>query len=298
MRLARIKRLVMRYGGDGSFQLWQSAVFTVFTIVFLAHILACFWYLVGINSEQLGTGTGVRGWVEQQDAWEVSLLDANWTDVSDRVLVVNPSISVSVRYLASMCYSLNALENAYTSLEMGFSVFAELVRDVILGLVASLITTISISISSTDTETEIRLRRLRSWMAEKKLPKAFRKQALEHFTDIWTTNYMHMPSLLTECPPAMASKMAVLLYGRYVATVPLFKGLSQEVLSALCLKCQPMSCMKNQNIIQEREPGREMCTYCSLNTYGPNPTLDPPASQHTDLRMAYLRLPCRHGAER
>lgn len=268
MRLARIKRLVMRYGGDGSFQLWQSAVFTVFAIVFLAHILACFWYLVGINSQQLETGTVVKGWVEQQEAWEVTLQYANWTDVSDRILVVNPSISVSVRYLASLCYVLNALENAYTSAEMAFSVFAELGRDVILGLVASLITTISISLSSTDTETEIRLRRLRSWMAEKKLPKAFRKAAIEHFTETWTTNYMHLGSLLRECPPAMASKMAVLLYGRYVATVPLFKGLSQEVLSALCLKCQPMTCMRNQNVIQEGEPGKEMCTHCGHTISG------------------------------
>ena len=236
-------------------------MFTVFAIVFLAHMLACFWYLVGLDSEQLGNGAVVKGWVEQKDDWEVTLEDANWTDISQRRIVVDPTISLSARYLASLCYVLNALENAYTSLELGFSVFAELMRDVILGLVASLITTVSMSLSSSDTETEIRLRRLRTWMAEKKLPKAFRKKAIEHFTETWTTNYMRLGQLLQECPPAMASQMAVLLYGRYVATVPLFKGLSHEVLSALCLKCKPMTCLRNQNVIQEGEPGREMCKH-------------------------------------
>ena len=259
MRLARLKRIVMRHGGDGNFQQWQSVIFTLFTIVFMAHMLSCFWYLVGESAEQLGTGTIVPGWVEQQDGWGVTVVPANWTDFSERQTAVDPRITLSVRYLSSMCYVLNALENATTSFEMGFSVFAELMRDVILGLVASLITTISMSTSSTDTETELRLRRLRAWMAERKLPKGFRKKAIEHFTETWTQNYMDLGTLLSECPPAMAANMAVLLYGRYVATVPLFKGLSQEVLSALCLKCKPMTCMKNQNVIQEGEPGKEMC---------------------------------------
>ena len=60
-------------------------------------------------------------------------------------------------------------------METKFSVFAELMRDVILGLVASLITTISMNTASTDTVTEMKLRRLRTWMEERKLPKAFRK---------------------------------------------------------------------------------------------------------------------------
>lgn len=297
MRLARLKRVVMRHGGDGSFQLWQNALFTVFAIVFLAHILACFWYLVGLHSERLGTGAVVPGWVEQQDSWGVTLVDANWTHISQRRIKVDPSISVSVRYVASLCYVLNALENAYTSLELGFSVFAELMRDVILGLVASLITTVSMSLSSSDTEMESRLRRLRSWMAEKKLPKAFRKKAVEHFTETWTTNYIRLGPLLQECPPAMASKMAILLYGRYVATVPLFKGLSHEVLSALCLKCKPMTCLKNQNVIQEGEPGKEMCTHCDHSTLAPDPLCVGLASfilAFITISLACPALVCRH----
>lgn len=284
MRLTRLKQIIRRQGGDGSLQLWQSVIFTMCMIVLITHFLACFWYLVGSESEQLGTGAVAKGWVEQQENWDVTLADANWTDISDRVIVVDPTISVSVRYWASMCFVLNALENAHTTLEYSFSVLAELMRDVILGLVASLITTITISLSQTDTDTEIRLQRLRQWMAEKKLPKAFRKMALEHFTESWTTNYIQLDSLLGECPPAMASKMAVLLYGRCVAAVPIFKGLSHEVLSALCLRCKPMMCVKNQNIIQAGEPGKEMCTYighCACIDTSAEPLLRAPKPSNT-----------------
>ena len=40
--------------------------------------------------------------------------------------------------------------------------------------------------------------------------------------------------------------------------VPLFKGLSPEVLSALCVRCQMQVIMQGSIIIAEGEPGREM----------------------------------------
>ena len=58
MRLARLKRIIMRHSEDGAglggFQQWQSVIFTLLTILFLAHMLSCFFYMVGEGSEQLG----------------------------------------------------------------------------------------------------------------------------------------------------------------------------------------------------------------------------------------------------
>jgi hypothetical protein len=66
------------------------------------------------------------------------------------------------------------------SAERGCSVFAELIRDIILGLVAGLITTISISMSATDAQTNLKIRRLREWLSRKKLPKPFRSRCTTH----------------------------------------------------------------------------------------------------------------------
>ena len=48
---------------------------------------------------------------------------------------------------------------------------------------------------------------------------------------------LHLPTdienVLSACPPAMAATIAERLYGRSLSTVPLFAGLSTDVISAL-----------------------------------------------------------------
>jgi hypothetical protein len=284
MRLARLKRIIMRHRDDGAglgnFQLWQSVGFTLFAIAFLCHMLACFYYMAGESDQTLGNGVVVIGWVKSQQDW---LNTASSSSVANGTQV-DPVISLSTRYVASLYYVLNALENGETAQERLFGVLAEFIRDVILGLVASLITTISMQSGQTDSELESKLHNLRNWMADQKLPTLFRKTVMQYFRRHWqvlqslnvvpclssdsdldvphcvhrTTNSINLPELLADCPPGLASNMAVLLYARFIATVPLFKGLAPEVIAALCLQCKPMVCTKGQMIIQEGEPGKEM----------------------------------------
>ena len=224
-------------------------------MVSLPLILKC--KVLRINLQMIGNDAQIIGWVHSQEDWTIVVPDKELGGNATKV-EVDPKIGLLTRYIASMYFVLNALENGYTTQERSYSIFAEFVRDIILGLVASLITTIAISSGSSDSEAEQKLRRLRGWMADRKLPNSFRRKAMEHFRTTWTTNYIDLPSLLADCPPALAANMSVLLYGRYIATVPLFKGLSHEIIAALCQRCKPMTCVKNQNIIQEGEPGREM----------------------------------------
>ena len=231
IRLTRLKRILMRRGSDMNLQQWMPATFTLIAIVFLCHLLTCGFFAVGTTDEVLANGERVAGWVEERGVWMLTEGNVTRTD---------PRISVSVRYVSSMYYVLNALEAGETTQERAFGVFAELMRDIILGLVAGLITTISMSMSSTDNATNLRLRHLRAWLAEKKLPKGFRMKVMEHFNETWTNSTnVDLPALLEACPPAMAASMAELMFSRVVSSVPLFKGLSPEVISALCLVRQP-----------------------------------------------------------
>lgn len=85
----------------------------------------------------------------------------------------------------------------------GFAVIAELVRDVILGLVAGLITTIAMVMSKTDDDSDIKLTRLKHWLAAKKLPKTFRLRAMQHFNNLWANqSSINFRLLAKECPPA------------------------------------------------------------------------------------------------
>jgi hypothetical protein len=149
MRLARIKRILTRHGSDVNYQQYFNIAFTIFTIVFVVHLLACFFYLVGEESELLENGVHVSGWVEMEEHWwspNASHTGTKSTDLGglkSSIQKPDPVISIIVRYIASMYYVLNSLEAGTTTMERGFGIIAEFTRDIILGLVASLITTIS-----------------------------------------------------------------------------------------------------------------------------------------------------------
>ena len=55
-------------------------IFTAFTIFFMAHMLTCFWYLIGENHQYLGNGVVVMGWVERQEDWNVTLVDPHFVE--------------------------------------------------------------------------------------------------------------------------------------------------------------------------------------------------------------------------
>ena len=154
LRLARFKKVIERYSADVNLNQYFSIVFTLFLILFLAHMLACFFFFVGESNETLSNGVVVLGWVANEQDWWLAEPPANTTahlNWMNSATKLDPAISLSTIYFASLYYGLNALEGGYTTNEHGYAVFAELVNDIILGLVAGLITTISISRKSSRT---------------------------------------------------------------------------------------------------------------------------------------------------
>eukprot|EP01047_Picozoa_sp_COSAG01_P067185 COSAG01_NODE_9431_length_2448_cov_1.225202_3_plen_543_part_01 len=262
MRLARIRRILSKYSQNVNLQHYLKIAFTVFLIMFLAHMLACFYFLVGTGDETLGNDRYISGWVSMEEAWTEpapapaitvsSSNSANATAGGGGQLSgeLSDLITLHTKYWSSLYYVLNALENGYTTSERAFGacgfsrrhrsivlgswlaspphhiscihmhtrcilvrlrphaanacwcwahrarraapriiiagVFAELVRDIILGLVASLITTISMSVSTQDNETSNKLARLKMWLGAKKLPSGFQQRAMAHFNEVWT----------------------------------------------------------------------------------------------------------------
>ena len=253
LRLARIKKILTKYGSDVNFQQYLSIGFTLFTILFLMHMLACFFYLIGVEDETLGNGIQVEGWVNSQEHWQT--YHANGTQIGG----VSSKISTGHKYAASLYYVLNALENGQTLAEHCYGIFAELIRDMILGLVASLMTTISMSMASSDNENSHRLKRLKLWLMQKKMPIGFQQRMMSHFGELWANqSSVDLPAMMEVMPPAMAGTLSEQLYGRFLGTIPLFKGLSPEVIAALCMKVKPMIAVRDQIITKQGESGKEM----------------------------------------
>lgn len=69
---------------------------------------------------------------------------------------------------------------------------------------------------------------------------------------------MDPATILQDMPPTMGGDVLSHLYLRFLSTIPMFRGLSDEVMNALCRKVQPMTTVAGQEIIREGDTGSEM----------------------------------------
>ena len=264
LRLARIKRILSKYGNNVNLQSYINIGFTVFIILFLAHILACFFYMIGTANETLDTGVQVNGWVtERADIWCVQkdgTTPCNAT--SQRIRQGAPGadlvVGTSTRYVASLYLVLNPLENCETTSEKSFGIFAELMRDMILGLIASLMTAIQLAMATTDAEVATKLKGLKQWLEIKKIPKSQQARTMEFFNELWASQPIDPQEMFSQMPPAMHLNIAIFMYRKFLSTVPLFRNLSEEVIAALCKSVVPLVALKGQEIIREGSTGTEM----------------------------------------
>jgi hypothetical protein len=169
------------------------------------------------------------------------------------------TVLAGTRYVTSMYYVLNALEHGATTMEKGYAMWAELVRDIILGMVAGLMTTITMATSGDDQEVQIKLRSLRGWMISKNVPKMFQIKVVDYCNEVWSNRSgINIDELLGDVPPAMKLNLSTFLYGSVITNVPLFRGLAEEVIGALCNVVRPIMVLKDQEVMSEGQTGREM----------------------------------------
>lgn len=85
IRLTRVAKILHDRGlRAASVNAYVHTAFTLLTIFFVAHMLACFWFFIGGLDEVLPDGTVVRGWTHNPDngfAW-TSRADQRWTGLS------------------------------------------------------------------------------------------------------------------------------------------------------------------------------------------------------------------------
>ncbi len=320
LRLARIKKILMKYGDNVNLQTYISVGFTMFTILFLVHLLTCFFYMVGVDPQLLPNGVIIPGWVQAQEGWEydadLKILtqsppsgDAPWGPVAS-------DMGVYARYITATYLVLNALENGGTTSERGFALVAELMRDFILGMVAGLMTTISMATNGGEQESQWKLRSLKGWMQKNNLPKSLQIQITEYCHELWNNRSgFNIDELFGDVPPTMRTHLKHFLYSSTVGQIPLFRGLSKEVIGALCGAAKPMYALAGDTVMQEGQPGREL--YMLMNgelevfqnasdhslpgaPRKVSPSVPPPASfwplvfkQYTD---GFLRCVCRGSA--
>merc|ERR1712146_553243 len=69
---------------------------------------------------------------------------------------------------------------------------------------------------------------------------------------------MDEATLLRELPPTLSREISRRIYTAFLSSVPLFRGLSDELILKLCEKMNPMIALKHQQIIVEGQVGSEL----------------------------------------
>ena len=67
LRITRIKKILEKYEDSFDANQYLGLLFTVATIVFMAHMMACFWYMVGKGEQIDGAGNLIQGWVHNPE---------------------------------------------------------------------------------------------------------------------------------------------------------------------------------------------------------------------------------------
>eukprot|EP01048_Picozoa_sp_COSAG05_P019714 COSAG05_NODE_3163_length_2276_cov_1.106569_3_plen_373_part_00 len=141
----------------------------------------------------------------------------------------------------------------------GFAVCAEIATGIIFGALAGAMSTLMMSMNADSVEVADNLRKLKIWLDHQSLPAEQQTRIMDFFHSKWMSNrQVDYRALVAEMPPQMASEVVTKLYSRFFTGNPLFRGLSSEIIAALCHEVQPMMVVKEQCIIVEGTPGREM----------------------------------------
>ena len=91
LRLARLKRILEKYEDAFDANQYLGLFFTLCIIIFMAHLLACTWYMVGLGEQPGPDGEVIYGWVRNGDEGK------GWTDAQlDHGCVADPAV-MSVR---------------------------------------------------------------------------------------------------------------------------------------------------------------------------------------------------------
>ena len=297
LRLTRIKKILEKYEDQFDANQYLGLIFTLFIILFMAHMMACFWYLIGTGEQIDLQGGIIAGWVHNNEGkgWAAEDLRASCeaappatpTQISackavalkntfgydiaeDEVTCLAAAIgdgeceftpmriNYGSRYVQSMYTCFNC-EFAFTDAEHGFLMFSILVTGFIYGALAGVISTLLIGMAAGDQEFTAKLQSLKAWMGARNLSKQDRTKILAYYRAANKgSKAFNEQEILEELPPSLGGDVANALYRDILQGLPIFRNLGQEVMTHLCRMVKPMTALRGQIIIEQHKIGTEI----------------------------------------
>jgi len=205
-------------------------------ILYLAHILSCFWVMVTNYNEE------DNDWIQQQsggDRTTTYIIAMYWTH----------STLTTVGY--GDVYPVSRAEKAYTVLAM---IIGAIVFGYIIGSMAALVH--KIDKSSIFRE---KLDIVKEYMRERKLSFALRTKVKQYFEHLFTihTNFDEN-EILTDLPDCIRDEVVLFLNRDIVSKIPFFDSSDDSFIAFVVSLMRPQFCIPEDFIFMEGDLGTEM----------------------------------------
>lgn len=218
-RLKKLKTLMEEYEDYFEPIMTGLHLFKLFcALLFLGHVMACFWYYVGVDDHTLPDGQNITGWVSKE----------GW----------GPEVGHSTRYLASYFYSLTDFvgELGQTNAERLYGLCSHLMYETFFGFLVGTFATIVMSGRVSDQKKAEKLQGVREFTHLQKLPMKGRKKIRSFYEILYKHNTVFDEGeLLEDLPESVRRSLTSTIHKNFTANVTFFRGFQEEVTVPLFL---------------------------------------------------------------
>ena len=247
LRLARLKRLLKRL--DEEFPgIWTtSQLFSLVVIImYVSHLFACGWYMVGTTNQVLDDGAEIQSWVNGM----------GWGD----------EVGWSTRYIDAYYYAITTLTTVgygdrtpSTDTEKLFSIMTELAGGMIFGILAGTLSAMLTEAGAAAAEVEAELDMIKGFMLSKSVPKDTRRYIMTKMESFYKGKGLFDEGMiLDKLPPKFKKTLLVQMYKPQLTSCPLFLGLENNIITQLAMVMLPYLAIEEDVIVEEDQVGDEM----------------------------------------
>jgi Ca2+-binding EF-hand superfamily protein len=207
LRLARLKRLIKRI--DEEFPgLWTvSQLFSLVVIImYVSHLFACGWYMVGLDKQTLPDQQELLGWVHRAP----NGADEPW----------GPEVEWTTRYIDAYYYAITTLTTVgygdklpVTDSEKMYSIATELAGGMIFGILAGTLSAMLTEAGAAAAEVENELDMIKGFMLSKSVGKETRRTIMSKMETFYKGKGLYDESeILDKLPPKFKKRLLVEMY--------------------------------------------------------------------------------------
>ena len=197
----------------------------LFKIIFVAHVLSCFWFLVG--SPESNVDRPYDGWVS-----ELELIDQD----------------VGIKYSWSFYWTVATMMavgygDVYprTTQEMLFAIVAQTIGALMFGLIIGTVSSVLEAVDARGNNVKRKSDEVTDWMRSRKLPTHVRKQIRNHFEYVSQIKSAFQERLILErLPSSLRTEVTKYSYSAIFQKIPFLSQLSDGFLHELLLMMRPV----------------------------------------------------------